>query len=67
MNIEQLDPNTIKYHTCKFRSEYETKRLIKRCGCQGGDYEASGYVCEERQIFQVNPEICKDCPVYQSK
>ena len=67
MSIEQLSPESINFHTCKFRSEEEQDRLIKRCSCQGGDYNLRGYWCEQRQIFQVTPEICSDCPEYKSE
>ncbi len=59
--------NVNKFDTCKFRSAVETTQIIKRCSCQGGDYELKGYFCEERQIFQVTNEICTSCPVYQAK
>lgn len=67
MSINQLTPESINFHTCKYRSEEEEDRLIKRCPCQGGDYNLRGYWCEARQIFQVTEDICKDCPVYESK
>jgi hypothetical protein len=67
MSIEQLNPDSTKFHTCKFRSLEEIEKTIKRCSCQGGDFTTKGYWCEQREIFQVTEEICKDCPVYQHK
>lgn len=67
MNIEPLNEESIKFNSCKFRSEESVKNTIKRCSCQGGDYEIDAFTCYEREIFQVTPDICKDCPVYQSK
>jgi hypothetical protein len=67
MNIESLDINQNKFDTCKFRSSEEISRIIKRCSCQGGDYETKGFYCEERQLFQITKEICATCPVYESK
>lgn len=67
MSIEQINQDTIKFNTCKFKSTEEIERLVKRCSCQGGDYTVKGYFCETRQIFQVSPEICKDCPIYEAK
>jgi hypothetical protein len=67
MNIEELNTDSLNFNTCKFRSDEKIDRLIKRCSCQGGDYTISAYFCNERQIFDVSPEICKDCPIYESK
>ena len=53
MSIEKLNPESVNFHTCKFRSEEEQERLVKRCSCQGGDYTSRGYWCEQREIFQV--------------
>ena len=66
MSIEPLNPD-LKFNKCKFRSNEETERLVKRCSCQGGDYTAKGYVCELRQIFQVTQDICENCPLFESK
>lgn len=67
MDIEQINPSPSKFNTCKFRSENPITKTIKRCSCQGGDYVANGYMCYEKQIFQVTEEFCKNCEVYQSK
>lgn len=67
MSIEELDPDSIKFHSCKFRSESEITRTIRRCPCQGGDYNANGFWCEKREIFQVNAYVCKECTEYESK
>jgi hypothetical protein len=67
MSIDPLNLDSIKFHTCKYRSEEEQEKLIKRCSCQGGDYILRGYWCDKRQIFQVTPETCQQCPVYEAK
>ncbi len=67
MDIQPITEEPSKFLTCKFRSESETERLIKRCSCKGGDYTARGYYCDARQLFQVTEEICKECPIYESK
>ena len=67
MSIDQLDPNSVKFHTCKFRSQETQSRVIKRCPCQGGDYNLEGYWCDKRQIFQVTENICAQCMEYESK
>lgn len=67
MNIEELNTDSLNFNTCKFRSNEKIDRLVKRCSCQGGNYTISAYFCNERQIFDVNPEICKECPIYESK
>jgi hypothetical protein len=67
MDILPLSDNNLNFNTCKFRSADKVEKLIKRCSCQGGDYTLSAYFCNERQIFDVSPEICKECPIYESK
>ena len=67
MSIEEINPGNLNFQTCKFRSEDKIDRVIQRCSCQGGNYTISAYFCNERQIFEVSPEICKECPIYQSK
>jgi hypothetical protein len=68
MSIEEVNINpSSNFNTCKHRSTEEIDKLIKRCSCQGGDYTLKGYYCEIRQIFQVTPEICSECPIYESK
>lgn len=67
MNIEPLNESSDKFNTCKFRSSETVTKTIKRCSCQGGDYTVSAYFCNERQIFDVTTEICKECPIYESK
>ncbi len=61
------DSNISKFDNCKFRSEGEEVRLIKRCSCQGGDYTEHGYVCSSKQIFKVTPEICANCEIFEPK
>jgi len=67
MSIEQLNPQSVNFHTCIFRSAGEHERLIKRCSCRGGDYTIKGYWCEKRQIFDVKQEICETCTEYEHK
>lgn len=67
MSINELSQNSEKFHTCKFRSDNEIEKTIKRCSCQGGDYNAKGFWCEKREIFQVTEQICVNCPVYEHK
>jgi hypothetical protein len=67
MNIEPLNTDSLNYNTCRFRSEDLITQHIKRCSCRGGDYTISGYLCYEKDIFDVKPEICKDCASYKTK
>jgi hypothetical protein len=67
MNIEPITPNSIKFNTCKFRSEEPIVQTIKRCSCKGGNYQLSGYACYQRQLFQITQDICQNCEVYESK
>jgi hypothetical protein len=67
MDIEEfIDPES-KFETCRFRSNEKIKHLVKRCSCQGGDYEVSAFLCHKRSIFDVNKEICENCTEYESK
>ncbi len=67
MDILALSDDNLNFNTCKFRSNEKIDRLVKRCSCQGGDYTVSAYFCNERQILDVTSEICKECPIYESK
>ena len=67
MDPQELNENTLNFNTCKFRSNEKINRLVKRCYCRGGDYTISAYFCNEMQIFDVSPEICKECPIYEPK
>lgn len=67
MNIEPINNSSMNFNTCKFRSKEPVIQKIKRCSCQGGDYEKAVHVCHERQIFDVTQEICEDCPIYESQ
>jgi hypothetical protein len=67
MNIEPLDSGSFKYHTCKFKSENKIKRVIKRCACQGGDYEIHADYCNKLDVFDLTPDICELCDHYESK
>jgi hypothetical protein len=67
MNINSLSPNSVKFNTCKFRSESEVEKTIKRCSCQGGDLHLKGYWCEKKRLFQITENICSQCEEYESK
>lgn len=54
-----------KFNTCTWRSRTEISRIIQRCSCQGGNYEIKSHFCNKRQIFDVTPEICANCELYQ--
>lgn len=67
MSIEPLSSDSLKFNSCKFRSNDPLVQTIKRCSCKGGDYKVAGYFCNKKQIFQVTEDICKTCEVYESK
>jgi hypothetical protein len=56
-----------KLHNCKFRSETELVKVIRRCSCRGGNYEKKGYFCNKKQIFEVTPDICQNCELFESR
>jgi hypothetical protein len=56
-----------KLQNCKFRSEKELIKVVKRCSCRGGNYEKRGYYCNRRQLFEVNPNICQTCELFESR
>lgn len=56
-----------KFHTCKFRTEFEESRFIKTCNCENSTLEIKGFDCIEKNIFPVNPDICQYCKSYQRK
>jgi len=62
--IQQLNSN---FDTCRHRSDREISKIIRRCSCQGGNYELKGLFCHKRDIFDVKPDICKICDLYESK
>jgi hypothetical protein len=67
MNIEPINSDSIKFNTCKFRSENPITQTVKRCSCRGGDYQITAYFCNKRQLFQITEDICKNCEFYESK
>ena len=67
MNEHLVQVTFDKLNTCKHRSAEEQVRIIKRCACQGGNFEQRGYFCNAKQIFNVTQEICQGCQVYESK
>lgn len=56
-----------KFDNCRHRSSEMQKTLIKRCQCQGGDYEDTGFYCSARKIFKVDPSICEYCYMFEKK
>lgn len=56
-----------KFENCKHRSAELKKTIIRRCPCQGGDYEDSGYECSARKIFKVEPSVCEYCYLFEDK
>jgi hypothetical protein len=56
-----------KFETCKHRSAEEISKMIKRCSCQGGPYEMKGYFCYRKNILKLDPEMCINCDLYESK
>lgn len=56
-----------KLNTCVHRSAEEQVRVVKRCACQGGNYEQRAYFCNAKQLFNVTQEICQTCTQYQPK
>jgi hypothetical protein len=56
-----------KFDTCKHRSKEQVSKLIKRCSCQGGNYEAKGFMCYKKNIFKVSPGFCEACNEYEVK
>jgi hypothetical protein len=56
-----------KFDSCKHRATEPTKTIIKRCSCQGGNYEKEGYFCYKRQIFGINHSFCESCEEYEPK
>lgn len=61
-----MDENK-KFDTCLYRSLNEVTHVIKRCSCQGGNYEKKGFFCNKKQVFDINKEFCEYCEEYQSK
>ncbi len=56
-----------KFDTCRHRSEQEISKTIKRCSCQGGNYETKGFFCYKKNIFKVNHNFCATCDQYEAK
>jgi hypothetical protein len=66
MSDEKID-GEYKFQNCKHRSTEESSVVIKRCACQGGDYNDTGYECLARKIFKVEPNICEYCYMFEKK
>jgi hypothetical protein len=56
-----------KFDNCKHRSEEIKTTIIRRCACQGGDYEDSGHECSARKIFKITPDVCEYCYMFENK
>jgi hypothetical protein len=67
MEIQQLTHNSYKFYTCKYRSEQEEEVVITRCSCKGGNYIDKGWVCNKKNIFKLNTNICNECDDYKQK
>ena len=65
-NEEALDGN-YKFENCKHRSLEKRTTIIRRCPCQGGDYEDSGFDCSVRKIFKVDSNVCEYCYMFEKK
>lgn len=59
--------NSTKFDDCKHRSKEEITKVIKRCSCQGGDFETKGFFCFKRNIFKVEKGFCDSCNEFESK
>lgn len=56
-----------KLQNCIFRSETELIKIIKRCACKGGNQEKKGFFCNKRQIFDITPDICQNCELFEPR
>ena len=56
-----------KFNNCAHRSAEVRTTLIRRCACQGGDYQDTGYDCSVRGIFKVDQEVCEHCYMFTKK
>lgn len=53
-----------KFDNCRFRSDSEIEfGEISCCGAK----IASGYVCLERGIEGLSPQVCEQCEFYQPR
>lgn len=62
-----MEDGAYKFNNCKHRSEEERITIVRRCACNGGDYEDKGYDCKARSIFKVTAEVCQYCWVFEKK
>lgn len=62
-----MNSGQFKWENCKYRSDKMTIMEIGRCACEGGNYMASGYECNSRNLFQILPEICEFCWAFENK
>lgn len=53
-----------KFNTCAYRSEQPLQ--IGVMWCCGNDLH-EGYVCYIRDIEDLEPEVCAECPMYVKK
>lgn len=68
MNINNIEQEgQYKFENCIHRSPEMRTTIVRRCACQGGDYQDTGYDCSARGIFKVEPGVCAYCHVFEEK
>lgn len=63
---EKID-GQYKFEHCIHRSKETRTTIIRRCPCQGGDYQDTGYDCSARGIFKVEPLVCEHCYMFEKR
>jgi len=61
------DQKVYKFDSCRHRSAEPISKVVRRCSCQGGDYEDKGFFCNRRSIFKIDRNFCEYCELYESK
>ena len=59
-----MEVDTIKFDTCRFRSD--TEIVFGELGCCGS-VPAQGWVCIERSIEGLTPVVCESCEFYEGR
>ena len=59
--------NEDKFNSCKHRGETEEEIVVQRCACEGGDYTRLSWRCYRINITDLNPGICGECELYESR
>ena len=49
-----------KLNTCKFRSEEEQERLIRRCSCRGGIIQTGAFSAKKEKSLKSRKKFAKD-------